>query len=176
MKMKPFLPLGAPLLLTIGPVTAHAQTVRDSITALLPDNRVIFRLRAPQANSVSVDFGSSLLDTVTFTKDSSGLWSVTLGPYAPDLYEYRFIVDGVGVTDPVSNLPKPQRQVSTSLLLVPGNPPDFLDVQHVPHGSVHSDSYYSSVLGQWRHLLVYLQPVYDQFNFAPLPILYFYLW
>jgi enterochelin esterase-like enzyme len=108
------------------------------------------------------------------TKDSIGLWSVTLGPYAPDLYEYRFIVDGVGVTDPGNNLPKPQRQVNTSLLLVPGTPPDFIDIQNVPHGSVHSDNYYSSVLGQWRHMLIYVPPGYDRFHFAPLPVLYLY--
>jgi 1,4-alpha-glucan branching enzyme len=127
MKTKPFLHLFAPLLLTIGFVTAHAQTVQDSITTLLPDNRVIFRLRAPQANSVSVDFGSPPLDTVTpLTKDSTGLWSVTLGPYAADLYEYKFVIDGVVVTDPGNNLPKPQRQVNTSLLLVPANPSDFI--------------------------------------------------
>jgi enterochelin esterase-like enzyme len=92
----------------------------------------------------------------------------------PDLYEYRFIVDGVGVTDPGNNLPKPQRQVNTSLLLVPGNPPDFIDIQNVPHGSVHSDNFYSSALGQWRHLLVYVPPGYDRFHFIPLPVLYLY--
>jgi enterochelin esterase-like enzyme len=175
MKTKPLLYLFAPLSLTIGFVTTHAQTVQDSITTLLPDNRVIFRLQAPQANSVSVDFGSPPLDTVTpLTKDSNGLWSVTLGPYAADLYEYKFIVDGVVVTDPGNNLPKPQRQVNTSLLLVPANPPDFIDVQNVPHGSVHSDNYYSNVLGQWRHLLVYVPPGYDRSHFVPLPVLYLY--
>ena len=33
------------------------------------------------------------------TKDANGMWSVTLGPFEPNLYEYLFKVDGCVFTD-----------------------------------------------------------------------------
>ena len=50
------------------------------------------------------------------TKDANGLWTVTLGPLEPNLYEYQFNLDGRKITDPGNDMPKPQRQVDTSLL------------------------------------------------------------
>jgi hypothetical protein len=136
MKRNGFILLFTPIILVIGTVSIWAQnTVQDRITTLLPDHRIIFRLSAPQANSFSVLFGSgdpaAPVPVTPMTKDANGLWSVTLGPVAPDLDEYQFNIDGVIVTDPGNNLPKPQRQVSTSLILVPGDPPTFIDVQNV---------------------------------------------
>jgi S-formylglutathione hydrolase FrmB len=32
--------------------------------------------------------------TAKLTKDANGLWSVTLGPFEPNLYEYQFSLDG----------------------------------------------------------------------------------
>jgi enterochelin esterase-like enzyme len=179
MKRKGFILLFTPIMLVIGTASICAQnTVQDRITTLLPDHRVIFRLSAPQANSVSVLFGSgnpgSPVPVAPMTKDVNGLWSVTLGPFAPDLYEYQFNIDGVIVADPGNNLPKPQRQVSTSLLLIPGDPPDFIDVQSVPHGTIRTETYYSKILGQPRTLLIYVPPGGDRFDFVPLPVLYLY--
>ena len=36
------------------------------------------------------------------TKDSVGIWSVTVGPVQPDIYPYSFVVDGVTVMDPAN--------------------------------------------------------------------------
>ena len=55
---------------------------------------------------------------------------MTLGPLDPSLYESQFSLDGRKITDPGNDMPKPQRQVDTSLLLIPGTPSDFLDVQN----------------------------------------------
>jgi enterochelin esterase-like enzyme len=70
-------------------------------------------------------------------------------------------------------MPKPQRHVDTSLLLIPGNPPDFLDVQNGAHGTVREETYYSTVLGKNRQVSVYTPPTYDGSR-APLPVLYLY--
>ncbi len=71
------------------------------------------------------------------------------------------------------NMPRPQRHVDTSLLLIPGTPPDFLDVQNGAHGTMREETYYSTTLGNDRQLLVYIPPSYERSS-APLPVLYLY--
>jgi hypothetical protein len=106
-----------------------------------------------------VNFPDRPVPSVPLTKNAQGLWSVTLGPFEPNLYEYQYVIDGVTVADPGNGHPKPQREVNTSLLLVPGNPPDFLDLREdVPHGTVHEEFYRSRVLNEVRPLLVYTPP------------------
>jgi enterochelin esterase-like enzyme len=155
-------------------------TLEDILTQALPDRRVTFRLLAPTANAVEVLVGvkSSVSEpqgttTAKMTKDASGLWTVTLGPFEPNLYEYQFSLDGRKITDPGNDMPKPQRQVDTSLLLIPGTPPDFLDVQTGAHGTMRDETYYSTALGKNRRVLVYTPPSYDR-SHAPLPVLYLY--
>ena len=38
--------------------------------------------------------------TELLVKDEQGVWSVTVGPLAPDFYSYSFLVDGVKTVDP----------------------------------------------------------------------------
>jgi enterochelin esterase family protein len=111
--------------------------------------------------------------TTEMAKNANGFWTVTLGPFEPNLYEYQFRLDGCTIPDPGNGMPKPQRHVNTSLLLIPGTPPDFLDAQNGPHGTVRDETYYSTALGQNRHVLVYTPPTHDSSR-APLPVLYLY--
>jgi hypothetical protein len=83
-------------------------------------------------------------------KDNDGLWSATVGPLAPDLYEVQLNVDGLMIVDPGSSMPKPQRQVNTSLLEIPGDPPTFLDTHDVPHGEIRAEVYRSKALNVTR--------------------------
>ncbi|MFC1781011.1 hypothetical protein ACFLZ8_01935, partial [Planctomycetota bacterium] len=57
------------------------------------DNKVTFRISAPEANSVSVrgDWGGQGGE---MTKDANDLWSVTVGPLESELYGYTFNIDG----------------------------------------------------------------------------------
>src|SRR5260221_7685445 len=82
------------------------------------------------------------------TKNANGLWSVTLGPLESDLYEYQFLLDGRKITDPGNDMPKPQRQVDTSLLLIPGIPPVFLTAQNVWLETSRNEPSYSPALGK----------------------------
>ncbi|MBV9490690.1 MAG: esterase family protein, partial [Verrucomicrobia bacterium] len=132
-------------------------------------------MQAPTATSVEVNFPDRPVPAVPLTKDAQGLWGVTLGPFEPNLYEYQYVIDGVTVADPGNGHPKPQREVNTSLLWVPGNPPDFLDLREdVPHGTIHEELYRSKVLSEMRPLLVYTPPGYERHDCAPLPVLYLY--
>ncbi|MCJ7721250.1 esterase, partial [Candidatus Bathyarchaeota archaeon] len=52
--------------------------------------------------TVSGGFGKP----AAMTKDENGVWSVTLGPVAPGLYDYGFSVDGLRILDPGNPNPK----------------------------------------------------------------------
>lgn len=136
------------------------------------DRRVTFRLRAPDAKAVTVsgDFGND----VDMRRADDGIWSVTAGPFDPEMYVYYFTVDGVRLTDP-SN---PQVKIgyvtstTTSLLTVPGEKPAFYDVQDVPHGEIRTVLYKSESNGVTRELTVYVPPGYEQARNRRYPVLY----
>jgi enterochelin esterase family protein len=158
------------------PTPADTIPKASIITEVLPGRSVVFRLKAPDAHQVSVLVGFSNPPTVMapsypLKKDDDGLWSATVGPLAPDLYEVQFNVDGLMIADPGSSLPKPQRQVNTSLLEIPGDPPTFLDTRPVPHGTIRAEIYGSKVLHVTRPLLVYTPPGYDQHPQESYPVL-----
>ena len=164
------------------PEATPTPTLGDRFTQVLPDRRVTFRLLAPKANDVKVLIGvksgtltyeSQGTTTTEMTRDANGLWTVTLGPFEPNLYEYQFDVEGLKIADPGNDMPKPQRHVNTSLLLIPGTPPDFLDAQNGAHGTMRDEAYYSTTLGKNRRVLIYTPPSYDRSR-APLPVLYLY--
>jgi enterochelin esterase-like enzyme len=138
---------------------------------LMPDRRVTFRLMAPNAKAVTVagQWGGG---PQAMTKDERGVWSVTLGPITPNLYEYSFSVDGVSMIDPGNSVVKPQRSPRTSLLEAPGSPPLLSEFQDVPHGAVRIHWYQSRSLGRRRGLYVYTPPGYDQDTRTRYPVLY----
>ncbi|MGK9231750.1 hypothetical protein KXS07_08980 [Inquilinus limosus] len=149
------------------------QPLRDFVTRVEADRRITFRLFAPEAKSVGLVFGSTdpaKAKATPMAKDDRGVWTVTIGPVAPDLYEYYFNVDGFRATDTGSNAPKPQRQVNTSLVLVPGS---ILDTRPVPHGDLRVVTLTSKALGSERQMLVWTPPGYSEAS-APLPVLYLY--
>ena len=91
-----------------------------------PDGRVTFRMLAPKASEVSVsgEFAVGALKH-PMQKDAQGLWSVTLGPFEPENYEYDFTVDGVLMLDPRNPAVKYNRGPSaiSSLLDLPDKSP-----------------------------------------------------
>lgn len=142
------------------------------VTQVNADKSVTFRLFAPDAKRVSVITGSSPDSFVShdMSKDKSGVWSWKSGSLAPDLYEYYFDVDGFRSVDTGSRFQKPQRQVNTSLILVPGS---ILDDRAVPHGDLLTMTYHSKELHSERRMFVWTPPDYSGKS-EPLPVLYFY--
>jgi enterochelin esterase family protein len=135
------------------------------------DRTVTLRYLAPNATQVTA---SGELDGQPhpMTKGADGIWTVTIGPLAPDIYTYSFNVDGVVALDP--------RNVNTkygygnfgavSIVEVPGDGPAFYDTKDVPHGEVRIRPYTSKTLGVTRTVWVYTPPSYDKgSNF---PVLY----
>jgi enterochelin esterase-like enzyme len=146
---------------------------------IAPDLRVTFRLRAPEATSVEVDCACALArgkgaggSRVPLRRDAEGLWSVTIGPVDPGLYEYSFRVQGLRVIDPANPLVKPQRWPAVSILEVPGLPALPTELGAVPHGTLHVHVYHSATAGRARRLHVFTPPGYESGRGPRLPVLY----
>jgi enterochelin esterase-like enzyme len=151
---------------------AHAQsTPALHSPEVAPDRRVTFRLLAPKATEVSLS-GEFQQGARNLVKDERGVWSVTIGPLDPEIYNYNFTIDGVRTIDPANPNVKTGSTPSTiaSILEVPGDGPAFYDGQPVPHGEIHSHWYVSKSLGTLRRLTVYTPPA--QTIHGRLPILY----
>ncbi len=136
-----------------------------------PDGRVTFRLNAPNAKSVgvSIQFAQGVQP---MTKGESGIWSVTLGPVEPEIYEYNFIVDGLNIVDPANSWLKVWIRNSRNLVEIPGKEPMCYQQQNVPHGTLHLHKYPSKSLGVTRGLYVYTPPGYETSENIRYPVLY----
>lgn len=130
------------------------------------DQTITFRLKAPDAQQVSLTGGPILLalgqkDPIPFKKDKDGLWALTVGPVKPNIYVYRLILDGVSIVDPNNTITGASNQPGYSSVVVHGNGPAYYDAQKVPHGNVVRHIYHSDVLGGEREMFVYTPPGYD---------------
>ena len=65
-----------------------------------PDRTVTFRLNAPKATEVTLNGSWDNGTNLKMTRDEAGIWSTTIGPLAPQLWGYWFVVDGVKALDP----------------------------------------------------------------------------
>ena len=135
------------------------------------DRRATFRVRAPQAKLVEVNAGFAQ-GNQPMKKDENGLWSTTLGPIEPDIYEYTFLVDGLQVVDPSNAWLKVWLRNSKNLVEIPGDKPMFYEEQQVPHGTVHIHKYLSKSLDVTRELYVYTPPGYETNRETEYPVLY----
>ena len=104
-------------------------------------------------------------------KDDHGVWSVTVGPVEPEIYNYTFSVDGFHDIDPNNPNLKPGVRSSSSVVEVPASLPLFYDPQPKPHGTVHINLYESKSLGMTRSVYVYTPPDYEKQKIK-YPVLY----
>jgi len=135
------------------------------------DGRVTFRLRAPSAKSVGVSI-QFVQGVRPMTRNESGLWSVTLGPAEPEIYEYNFVVDGLNIVDPANSWLKVWIRNARNLVEIPGKEPMCYQQQNVPHGTLHLHKYPSKSLGVTRGLYIYTPPGYETSENIRYPVLY----
>ena len=173
------------LLSLAAPVAAIAQTPAPTAGApaaapparspeVHADRRITFRLAAPAAKEVSVRFDEGNVQTHAMTRDSAGLWSVTIGPVDPELYVYNFVVDGLRVLDLANTNLKSGTALSSNVVEVPAAPARFDETQTVPHGSVNIHPYTSSVQKAGRTMYVYVPDEYYTEKTKRYPVLYLY--
>ena len=137
---------------------------------VLPDKRVTFRLRAPNAKEVAVDRAGA--PKLPMQKDAQGVWTATTDPLDPDVYGYTFEADGVNLVDPSNAAIIPNLLNKSSALHVPGPPSLPWEVGAVPHGTLHHHFYKSRVVGDDRDFYVYTPPGYDPRAAKTYPVLY----
>ncbi len=134
------------------------------------DNRVTFRLRAPNAKEVILAREGA--QRLPMQKEEQGVWSVTTEPLEPDLYGYSFVSDGVSLIDPSNPLMKPNLLYTQSVVHVSGPASLPWEVNNVPHGTIHHHFYKSRVVGDERDYYVYTPPGYDPAAKNLYPVLY----
>jgi enterochelin esterase family protein len=156
-----------------GPQTLRADYARSHAVispVIHADRRVTLRLNAPQARDVRLTghiIGAnahwlSKDRSLPMTRGADGVWSITMGPLAPDIYDYGYLVDGVTAGDPGNRL---------GLVEVPADKPAYYDARPVPHGDVHMLAYDAKAVGATRYLRVYTPPGYEK-GAARYPVLY----
>ncbi len=139
---------------------------------ILPDKQVTFRLFAPKASEVMVTGHWENGTNIPLTKDAAGIWSVTVGPLAEQLWGYSFTVDGVKVLDPGNAETQRDGNRYENLLMISGPASAMWDFKDVPHGQVESIWYSSPILKEKsRRMLVYTPPGYHT-GTASYPVLY----
>lgn len=124
-----------------------------------PDRKVTFSVRAPNAQKVELS-GQFQKGNQPLTKDTNGVWSITVGPIEPNLYPYNFVIDGIGVADSANQDLFPNERFKPSLVDVPGDQPSLHSVQNVPHGEMSYHFYESKTLKRTRPLVIYTPPGY----------------
>ena len=130
------------------------------------DHTVTFRVKAPDAHDVrltgSMFVGQEARKQVPFTKGDDGIWTLTIGPLKPEIYLYYIIIDGVQNVDPNNTFTGHAAMPAFSMLFVHGDEPAWYDPKpDVPHGSITTHYYKSSVTGQLRDMMVYTPANYN---------------
>ena len=95
-----FKPVNEKLFNKYSPVGLPASTNvrRANYPQILPDSRVIFKTKAPEAQHVQIDLGKKYDMEI----DDEGFWTVTTDSITEGIHYYSLLVDGVAVADPAS--------------------------------------------------------------------------
>lgn len=160
------------LIAQTGNGTPHSSNVPGAQSPrILPDRRIVFTIKAPDAHTLEVAGGDGLgKGPFPMTKGTDGTWSVTTPPAVPGFHYYWFILDGVQVNDPGSETYFGYNK-ETSGIEVPEAGVNFYDVKNVPHGEVRMKWYFSKTTGEWRRAFVYTPPAYDKNVTTHYPVL-----
>ena len=149
------------------PVSASTNILGISYPVVNPDLSVTVRVNAPDADSVKLD----LMKKYPMTKNADGIWEVTSEPQVPGFHYYFLEIDGCSVADPSSELFYGCGRMSSGIE-IPEEGVDYYLPQHVPHGEIRTQMYYSDITQAWRKCLVYTPAGYDENNTQKYPVLY----
>jgi enterochelin esterase family protein len=153
-------------------VLALAQSLPSIVSPeLQKDGRVTFRFHAPNAAKVEITLEGQP-HPFAMQKDDKGTWTVTLGPYDPDIYGYSIVQDGQPLIDPSNQLRKPNLLFTQSAVEIPGPGTASWEVNDIPHGELHHHFFHSKIANDNRDFFVYTPPNYDASGNQKYPVLY----
>src|SRR5262245_29055266 len=125
---------------------------------------VTFRLKAPDAKSVLLDpLGGDLAPgkgPFPLARRDDGIFQAVIGPARPGFHYYAFLVDGVPVNDPASDVYFGWGRW-TSGLEVPDPALDLRAAPDLARGDVRERRYASRLTGRERRAMVYAPHGYD---------------
>ncbi|MCP9768362.1 esterase [Lacihabitans sp. LS3-19] len=134
---------------------------------ILPDNRVVFKTKAPNAQKVQIDLSGKH----DMLKDEEGFWTVTTPPIGPGFHYYSLLIDDLAVADPASETFYGMGRMASGIdIPFPGD--DFYALKDVAHGEVRMKRYFSNVTFGWKRYFIYTPPGYDKNTDKKYPVLY----
>ena len=136
------------------------------------DNSITFRVKAPDAQKVILHFDEWDILSKPMAKDGQGVWSITIEPVVPRLYQYLFEIDGIRTIDFANPVVKAGTSVYGSVVEVHGTPSRYDELQNVQHGEVHIVKYTSTSLKKPREMYVYVPAEYQKDRKKAFPVLY----
>ena len=134
---------------------------------ILPDNRVVFRIKAPEAQKVQIDLGKKY----DMARDTGGYWIVTTDSIGEGFHYYSLLIDGVALADPASETFYGMGRLASGIE-IPFAGGGYYAVKDVTHGEVRIKRYYSTVFNSWRKFYIYTPPGYDNSTNEKYPVLY----
>jgi len=140
------------------------------------DNKVTFRIFAPQAQKLSIV--GNWMDRNAFggngkqaMQKEGSYWSYTTEALPSDLFLYQIDIDGAVLNDPLNVYQVRDVSNTFNYFLTGGEQAALYKVQDVPHGTIAKRWYESPTLGSTRRLSVYTPPGYEAGK-TKYPVLY----
>jgi enterochelin esterase family protein len=122
---------------------------------IFPDNRVMYRVIAPNAQSVRVG-------SLNLTKGPDNIWSgTTAQPAVEGFHYYGINIDGVTVADPSTRTYFGSGWWNSGIEIPAPDQEFYQPRKDIPRGRVSEQWYFSTVTGKWRRCFVYTPPDYD---------------
>ncbi|RXK85505.1 alpha/beta hydrolase-fold protein [Filimonas effusa] len=148
--------------------TPAATNVRNAtFPQVLPGSRVVFRVKAPEAQRVQIDLGRKY----DLSKDTGGYWIGTTDSISEGFHYYSLLVNGVAVADPASETFYGMGRMASGIE-IPFAGGAYYAAKDVPHGDVRMKRYFSQVTNSWRRCFVYTPAGYDSAVNEKYPVLY----
>lgn len=148
--------------------TPAASNIRSAkYPQILPDNRVVFRIKAPDAQKVQVD----LVRKYEMARDTGGYWQATTDSVGEGFHYYSLLIDGVAVADPASETYYGMGRMASGIE-IPFAGGAYYAQKDIPHGDIRIKNYFSAVTNSWRQLYIYTPPGYEHNLSEKYPVLY----
>ena len=140
------------------------------------DLRMTFRIKAPDARSVAIEFGKPEGPergerVYPMVKGDDGAWSVTTEPVRPGFHYYNVLIDGFACADPAAPSYYGWGYWCSGVDIPDPSLPEA-EARNVPHGGVRMHWYHSAITGAERRCMVYTPPGYDANLETRYPVFY----
>lgn len=147
------------------PATSNIRSAK--YPQILPDNRVVFRIKAPDAQRVQIDLGKKY----EMVRDTGGYWIATTDSISEGFHYYSLLIDGVALADPASETFYGMGRMASGIE-IPFAGGGYYALKDVPHGDIRIKKYYSRTTNSWRQFYIYTPPGYDENTQTKYPVLY----